>query len=66
MFGWLVTTILGNLPEWIWPAIAGGGFTIYFFSGILAHLPQFKPYAMFIKPVAGIVMIGGIFIWLYV
>ena len=63
MFSWLIQEVLGNLPSWLWPAIAGGGFAIYFFSGILAHLPQFKPYAMFIKPIAGIIMVSGIFMY---
>jgi hypothetical protein len=63
MFSWIIELILGGLPSWIWPAIAGGGFAVYFFAAILGNFPAFKPYAMFIKPLGALVCIGGIFMF---
>ena len=63
MFAWILQLILGNVPSWAWPALAGAGFAIYLLSGILSHIPQFKPYAMFIKPVAGVTIVFGIFMY---
>lgn len=63
MFSWLVNEALGNLPLWLWPAVAGGGFTIYLLAGILVHIPEVKPYAIFVKPVAMLAMACGIFMY---
>jgi hypothetical protein len=63
MFSWIIETILGGLPEWTWPAVAGGGFAVYFFGGVIGHFPTFKPYMLFIKPLGLLVCIGGIFMF---
>jgi hypothetical protein len=63
MFALVVHYVMGNIPVWIWPFAAGGGAVVYFFSGVVAHFPQFKPYAMFIKPVAGLVFVFGVFMY---
>lgn len=63
MFDLIVHYALGNIPEWLWPALAGGAFVIWFFAGVISHLPQFALYAKLIKPVAFIVMMTGIFFY---
>ena len=63
MYSLIVHYALGNIPEWLWPALAGGGFTVFLLSGILSHIPQTKLYAVFIKPVAVIVMLLGTFMY---
>jgi hypothetical protein len=63
MFNWIINLILGNLPVWIWPALAGAGFVVSILSNILSHIPQFKPFHFFIKPLAILVMVGGIFMY---
>jgi hypothetical protein len=63
MFSWLLQEVLGNLPSWLWPAVAGAGATVYFLSHLLANFPNFKPYAFFIKPVSFIVILIGVFMF---
>ena len=63
MFSWLIQQVLGNLPSWLWPALAGGSFVINLLSGILSHLPQFKPWHAFIKPVSWIGILVGVFMY---
>jgi len=63
MFSWIIGLILGDLPSWIWPALAGGGFAIYFFAGVIAHFPEFKPYTIFIRPLGGLICVAGIFLY---
>lgn len=63
MFTWMIDLILGGLPGWIWPVIAGGGFAVYSLASVIGHFPTFKPYALFIKPVGIIACVGGIFMW---
>ena len=63
MFDLVVHYALGNIPEWLWPALAAAGLTIFFIAGILSHLPQFKPWALFIKPVSLIVCLTGVFMY---
>jgi hypothetical protein len=63
MFTWVVHYALGNIPDWAWPALAAAGLTIFFIAGILSHLPQFKPWALFIKPTALIVCLFGVFMY---
>jgi len=63
MFNWLLEQALGFLPVWIWPATAGAGTVVYFFSHILATFPNFKPYTAFIKPVAFITILVGVFMY---
>ena len=63
MFSWLLQTVLGNLPTWMWPACAGGATAVYFLAHILSSFPNFKPYALFIKPVAFIIILVGVFMY---
>ena len=63
MFDLVVHYELGNIPDWIWPALAGGCFAIWFFAGVISHIPQFSLYAKFIKPVAFIAMMVGVFMY---
>ena len=63
MFSWLIQEILGALPSWIWPALASVGVVVNLLSGVLAHLPQFKPWHTFIKPVSWLAIIFGIFMY---
>jgi len=63
MFEWFVHYALGNIPAWTWPALAAAGLTIFFMAGILSHLPQFKPWALFIKPVSLIACLFGVFMY---
>jgi len=63
MFDLFVHYALGNIPDWLWPALAGGSFAIWFFAGVISHLPQFALYAKLIKPVAFIAMMTGVFMY---
>jgi len=63
MFGFLFELLVGNLPTWLWPVLAGAGFATWLVSGILSHLPECRPYAAFIKPVAGLAVVLGIFMY---
>ena len=63
MFDLVVHYALGNIPEWLWPALAGGCFVIWFFAGVISHIPQFSLYAKFIKPVAFVAMLTGVFMY---
>ena len=63
MFDWVVHYALGNIPMWVWPALGGSGLTVYLLSGVLSYVPAVKPYAMFIKPVAGLACLFGVFMY---
>lgn len=63
MFDLIIKYACGNLPQWLWPALAGGAFVVHFFFQVLSALPQVKPYSMFIKPVSAIVFVGSIFMY---
>lgn len=63
MFGWLVQQALGNIPTWTWPALAGASLVINLLSGILSHLPQFKPWHYFIKPLSWVGILVGVFMY---
>ena len=63
MFEFFVHYALGNIPDWLWPALAGGAFVVWFFAGVISHLPQFALYAKLIKPVAFIAMLMGVFMY---
>ena len=63
MYGLIVDYFLGNIPVWVWPFVAGGGVAVYFLAGFLGNLPQFKPYALFIKPAAFITFTLGVFMY---
>ena len=63
MFSWLIQQFLGNTPIWLWPFVAGAGFGAYIITGILAHFPQIKPYAVLAKVISLITMVVGIFMY---
>lgn len=63
MFGWVLELILGNLPSWLWPAVAGGGAAVFFFASIISNFPTFRPYTLFIKPVGFAAVIFGTFMY---
>ena len=63
MFAFVVHYFIGNIPIWVWPFLAGGGFVVWFFAGVISHIPQFSLYARFIKPVAGLVFVLGVFMY---
>jgi hypothetical protein len=63
MYGFFIDYFLGNIPTWVWPFVAGGGMAVYFLAGFLSNLPQFKPYTLFIKPVAFITFTVGVFMY---
>jgi len=63
MFDLIVHYALGNIPDWVWPAAAGGSAMVYFFAGIISHLPQFSIYGKFIKPVAFVAMLTSVFMY---
>lgn len=63
MFEFFVHYALGNIPDWLWPALAGGAFVVWFFAGVIGHIPQFSIYAKFIKPVSFIAMLTGVFMY---
>jgi hypothetical protein len=51
------------LPSWIWPAISVAGLVIYFFAGVIGHIPQFKAWAYLIKPLGIATILGGVFMF---
>ena len=61
MYTFLVDHIFGHIPVWIWPFVAGIGFTGYFFTGILSRFPQLDPWAPFVKPVCFVIFVAGVF-----
>jgi len=63
MFNIVVHYALGNIPDWLWPALAGGCFVVWFFAGVIGHMPQFSLYGKLIKPVAFIAMMIGVFMY---
>ena len=63
MFSWLLEQVLGNLPTWLWPTIAGGSAVVYFLAHIIGNFPNFKPYALFIKPVAFVSILVSVFMF---
>jgi len=63
MYSLIVHYALGNIPDWLWPALAGGAAVIYFFSGVITHIPQVAIYGKLVKPVAFIAMMVGIFFY---
>ena len=61
MYDFLVNHVLGHLPTWIWPFITGIGVCGIVFAGVIAKVPQFAPYALFVKPVAIAIVVVGVF-----
>jgi hypothetical protein len=63
MFGFLIDHALGQMPTWIWPALAGGSAVVYLLSGIIIHIPNLKIYGFLIKPVAFVVFVASVFLF---
>jgi hypothetical protein len=63
MFELIVHYALGNIPDWVWPAGAGAAFVIWFFAGVITHLPQIAIYGKFVKPVAFISLLVCVFMY---
>lgn len=63
MFGWIFEILTSNLPSWLWPVFAAAGAAIYFFAGIIGNFPTFKPYTIFIRPAAALIVVGSIFMY---
>jgi hypothetical protein len=63
MFGWILQQIIGDIPGWIWPMIAGSGFAVYMFGGFLNGFPPLKPYIFVIRISSVVVCAGGLFLW---
>jgi hypothetical protein len=63
MYSLIVHYALGNIPDWAWPALAGAAAVIYFFSGVVTHIPQIAIYGKLVKPVAFVAMMTGIFFY---
>jgi hypothetical protein len=47
----------------MWPTLAGASFVVNLLSGILSHLPQFKPWHMIIKPLSWVGILAGVFMF---
>jgi hypothetical protein len=63
MFELIVNHFLGPLPIWVFPFMAGGGFTVYILANIASHVPPLKVYAMIARPIAFIVFVLGVFFY---
>jgi len=63
LFNFLIIYIIGTIPLWIWPALAGAGVTIWFISDVIAKFPAVQPYSAAIKPAGILMTILGIFMY---
>lgn len=63
MFSWLIGFILDSLPLWFWPVIAVTGLVMYFFAGVLSHIPFLKNYSVIIRPAGFVIFAGGLFMY---
>lgn len=63
MFSWLINQFIGNIPTWVWPAGAGAATLLFFMAGILSHIPNVRPYAIFIKPISFIAILLCVFMY---
>jgi len=63
MMMWLFFWFIKALPATFWLILAVGGVAVFFAAGILGKLPPFKAYTMFIKPVAAIAAVFGIYMY---
>jgi hypothetical protein len=61
MFEWIIYFVLGHLPIWIWPMLAGIAAAFYFISGMTSYFPMLLPYSIFVRPVAFAVFCFAIF-----
>lgn len=63
MFTFFVNYILDYIPTWMWPILAGGGVTVFFFAGLITYFPSLSIYAKLIKPVSFLVICLSFFMW---
>ena len=63
MFAWILDLILGNIPSWVFPFMAGGGLMLYFLAGIASHIPPLRIHALIIRPIAFITFVLGVFLY---
>lgn len=63
MLEWALDLVLGSIPAWAWLAGSGAALAIFLLSGVLSHFPGIKPYAMIIKPIAGIITLACVFMY---
>ena len=63
MLSWMLDLFLSTVPEWMWIVGSGAGLAAFFLSGILSNFPPVKPYAMFVKPLAGILTLLCVFMY---
>jgi hypothetical protein len=57
MFSWIIDSIIGNIPVWVWTAVAGGGAGAYFLSKFIP-----TPYGIVAKIFGIVAVLGGVFI----
>lgn len=63
MFAFIVNHLLGHIPTWIWPFVAGAGFATFIIAGIAQHIAPIKLYATIARPISVVVMIVGVFFY---
>jgi len=63
MFELIVNHLLGNIPVWVFPFMAGGGVATYIIAGIASHIPPVRIYALIARPVAFVVFVLGVFFY---
>jgi hypothetical protein len=63
MFELIVNHVLGNIPVWIFPFMAGIGFATFIIAGIAEHIEPVRIYALIARPVSIVVMILGVFFY---
>lgn len=67
MFSFFIQHILGHLPYWIWPFLAGVGAGVYLLldatSTVTSIVPQVKGYALAIKAVCIAVILSSVFLF---
>lgn len=63
IFEFIVNHLLGHIPTWVWPFVAGAGFATYVMAGIAGHIESVRMYGVIAKPVAIMVMILGVFFY---
>jgi len=63
MFTWLILHIIGNIPTWVWPFVAGAGAAAYFLSAYVGIVPVLAPYRLPIRIVTGLIFVGGVFMY---
>ena len=60
---WLFFWIIKAIPATFWLLLAISGTAVFFAAGILGKLPPFKAYTFWIKPLAVIAAVLGIFMY---